>query len=186
MRKLYVFNMISLDGFIARSNGDLDWHNVDKEFDDFAVEQLASTGMILFGRVTYDMMAAFWPTPGAIESDPVVAEAMNSLPKIAFSKTLQRADWSNASLAREIVAEEISALKREAGKDIAIFGSSTLVSAFSELGLIDEYRVMVNPVVLGSGIPLFDGMNRRFNLKLLKTRNFNSGNVLLYYAPGVK
>jgi len=185
MRKLYVFNMMSLDGFIARTNGDLDWHNVDKEFDDFAIEQLASTGMILFGRVTYDMMAAFWPTPGAIESDPVVAEAMNSLPKIAFSKTLQRADWSNSSLAREIVAEEISALKREAGKDIAIFGSSTLVSAFSELGLIDEYRVMVNPVVLGSGIPLFNGMDRYLKLKFLQARPFRSGNLLLYYTPDV-
>lgn len=186
MRKLYVFNMISLDGFIARPNGDLDWHNTDEEFNEFAIEQLETTGMLLFGRVTYAMMASFWPTPGAIESDPLVAAAMNSLPKLVYSRTLKQANWSNSSLAREIIAAEISELKRGPGKDIAIFGSSTITSTLAQLGLIDEYRIMVNPVALGNGIPLFNGMDRDLKLKFLKARTFRAGNLLLYYAPGAR
>lgn len=183
MRKLYVFNMLSLDGFIARPNGDLDWHNTDEEFNDFAIEQLESSGMILFGRVTYEMMASFWPTPDALESDPVVAAAMNSLPKLVYSTKLKKAEWNNSSLAAAILAQEVAELKKGKGKDIAIFGSSTIVSAIAQLGLIDEYRLMVNPVVLGDGIPMFRSLDRDIRLRLLKTRAFRSGNILLYFGP---
>ena len=186
MKKLYVFNMLSLDGFIARPNGDLDWHNTDEEFNDFAIEQLENTGMILFGRVTYEMMASFWPTPEAIQTDPEVAAAMNSLPKLVYSTRLKKAVWNNSSLAVSILAQEVAELKKGKGKDIAIFGSSTIVSAFAQLGLIDEYRLMVNPVVLGSGIPLFRGLDRDVRLTLLKTRAFRSGNILLYFTPHEK
>jgi dihydrofolate reductase len=127
-------------------------------------------------------MASFWPTPFAKENDPIVAEMMNTIPKIVFSKTLDKAEWQNTRLVKEHVAEEIAKLKQQPGKDLAIFGSSDLAVSFIQMGLLDELRIMVNPVVLGNGKPLFKGIHDKLNLKLLKTRAFRSGNVLLYYG----
>jgi dihydrofolate reductase len=183
MRKLFVFNMVTLDGFFEGSNQDIGWHNVDDEFNEFAAEQLATTGMILFGRVTYEGMASFWPTPFAIENDPVIAAQMNAFPKIVISRTLDRADWNNTRLIKDNVAEEIARLKQQPGKDLAIFGSANLTASLMQMGLVDEFRIMVNPVILGAGTPLFKGVNQPIKLKLIKTRTFNSGNVLLYYQP---
>ena len=183
MKKLILFNLVTLDGFFAGPTGDIDWHNVDDEFNQFAIEQLDTIDALLFGRVTYQLMANYWPTPAAAADDPIVAGRMNNLPKIVFSRTLEKVEWKNTRLVKDNIAEEISKLKHQAGKDIFIFGSADLASSFTKLGLIDEYRVIVNPVVLGSGKPLFKGLNDRLNLKLLKTRTFGSGNVLLYYQP---
>lgn len=183
MRKVFLFNMITLDGFFEGPNQDISWHHVDDEFNEFAIEQLNEIGMLLFGRVTYQGMASYWPTEFAIKDDPIVAGLMNSLPKIVFSKTLDKAEWNNSRLVRENVAEEVSKLKQQSGKDIAIFGSSDLAVTLAENDLIDEYRVIMNPVFLGSGTSLLKGIKDKLNLKLLKARTFKSGNVLLYYAP---
>jgi len=183
MRKVLFFMLTSLDGYFEGPDHDLTWHNVDTEFNEFAIEQLNSVDTLLFGRVTYEMMAGFWPTPFAIESDPVVADRMNSTPKMLFSRTLAKAEWQNTRLVKTDFAAEISRLKQQPGKDLIIFGSSDLAVTFLQAGLLDEIRVLVNPVVLGNGKPLFKGMNSRLSLKLLKTRTFHNGNVLLYYQP---
>lgn len=181
MRKVIVFNMMTLDGFFEGPNQEIDWHNTDEEFNEFAIEQLATADVLLFGRKTYELMASYWPTPAAVTDDPIVAGLMNRLPKIVFSKTLSSADWQNTRLVKDNVADEISRLKQQPGKDLFIFGSADLAASLSNLGLIDEYRVIVNPVVLGQGRPLFKGASQQLKLKLLKARTFRSGNVLLYY-----
>jgi dihydrofolate reductase len=156
---------------------------VNEEFNDFAINQLNDIGMLLFGRVTYEVMASFWPTDFAREDDPIVAEKMNTMPKIVVSRTLEKANWQNTRLVKEHVAEEIAQLKQQPGKDIAVFGSSDLAVSLLEMGLLDELRIMVNPVVLGSGKSLFKGLHERLKLNLLRTQQFQSGNVLLYYEP---
>jgi len=181
MRKLILFNMITLDGFFEGPNQSIDWHQVDDEFNEFAIEQIETVDAILFGRVTYEGMASFWPTPFAIETDPIIAEKMNSMPKIVISHTLEKAEWNNTRLIKENVVEEITLLKQQPGKDLIIFGSANMAGSLMEHDLIDEIRVIVNPVVLGSGTPLFSDINKPLNLKLLKTRTFGNGNVLLYY-----
>jgi len=186
MRKIIFFMLTSLDGYFEGPNQDINWHNVDDEFNQFAIQQTGEFGVLLFGRVTYELMAGYWPTETAKRDDPIVAELMNSLPKIVFSKTLERVDWENTSLVKDNFAETVSTLKKEMGKDIAIFGSSDLTVTLMEQGLVDEYRVMVNPIVLGNGKLLFQGIKGSVNLKLIKTKIFKSGNVLLYYQPNNK
>ena len=183
MRKLIFQNLVTVNGFFEGPNREIDWHNVDEEFNEHAIEFLNSVDTLVFGRVTYQLMASYWPTPAAIENDPIVAKKMNSLPKIVFSRTLDRVEWRNTRLVKENVVEEILKLKQQPGKDLAIFGSSNLALTLIQHGLIDEYRSVVNPVVLGSGKSLFKGLRERLHLKLLKTQTFCSGNVLLYYKP---
>jgi len=181
MRKLFAFNMVSLDGFFEGPNRDINWHNVDDEFNQFAIEQTSAVDTILFGRVTYELMAGYWPKPAATTDDPVIADLMNRLPKIVFSRTLQKAEWNNTRLIKDHIAEEITTLKQQPGKDLALFGSANLLSTLIKMGLIDEHRIIVNPIVLGSGTPLYQGLKDKLNLKLLKTKTFRNGNVLLYY-----
>lgn len=183
MRKVYLFNMVTLDGFFEGLDHDINWHNADEEFNDFAIQQLNQTGLILFGRVTYEMMASFWPSEFAIQTDPVVAGLMNSFPKVVFSTTLQSADWNNTRLVKNNAAQEIARLKAESGRDIAIFGSAKLASSLFATGLIDEYRLILNPLVLGAGTPLFKPADEKLKMKLVNSRIFKSGNVLLYYQP---
>jgi dihydrofolate reductase len=186
MRKIIMFNLITLDGFFAGPNGDIDWHNVDEEFNDFAIAQLNAADGLIFGRVTYQLMESYWPTPAALNDDPIVAAKMNALPKFVFSRTLDRVGWNNTKLIKGNVAQEIPKLKEQAGKDLFLFGSADLASSLTPLGLIDEYRIMVAPVVLGSGKPLFKDVKDRLHLKLVNTRPFRIGNVLLYYQPDNK
>ncbi len=183
MRKLFVFNLVTLDGYFEGPSRDISWHNVDAEFNEYAVEMLDSVDTLLFGRVTYDLMASFWPTPDAVKNDPLVAGRMNSLPKIVFSRTLDKVEWNNTRLVKNNIEEEIRKMKAQPGKDMALLGSGVMMSEFAQAGLIDEYRIMVNPVVLGNGNPLFKGIKDRLNLKLVNTKIFKSGNVLLYYQP---
>ena len=183
MRKLFSFNMVTLDGFFAGPGGDISWHNVDEEFNEFAIQQTGTLDVIMFGRVTYQMMASYWPTETAIKDDPVVAGQMNRASKLVFSRTLDKAEWNNTRLIKDHTAEEITKLKQQPGRDMAIFGSANLMSTLMHLDLIDEHRIIVNPVVLGSGIPLFQGIQHPLKLKLLNSRTFRSGNVLLYYQP---
>ncbi len=181
MRKIIVFDNVTLDGFMAGPNGELDWAMRDDEVTQYSKEGQASTDMFLFGRVTYEMMASFWPTPAGKSANPVFAEVLNNSPKIVFSSTLEKADWQNTEVVKELNKDEILKLKQQPGKNMMIFGSGTIVEQLTNLGLIDEYQLMVNPVILGTGRPLFTDIKDRITLKLVKTKTFSNGIVLLQY-----
>lgn len=183
MRKIIVQEMLSVDGFFCGPNGEIDWHNVDAEFNEMAIAFLDTVDTLVFGRVTYDLMASWWPKADAMKDDPIVAGKMNALAKFVYSQTVQDAEWNNTTMHGAIDAEEIRRMKAMPGKDIAIFGSGTIVAAFARLGLIDEYRFIIAPVVLGAGKDLFATAPRRYGLKLLEAKAFASGNVLTRYAP---
>jgi dihydrofolate reductase len=183
MRKVIVSEMVSLDGYFASPDGSLAWHVVDDEFNTVARKQLDEMDTLLFGRVTYEGMASYWPTEAALTDDPEIAAAMNHLPKVIFSRTLKTLDWNNSQLARDDLPEEIARLKAQPGKDMVIFGSGEVVSSLTRLRLIDEYRLFICPAVLGSGKSLFAGLSDALNLELLKAQPFASGVVLLYYRP---
>jgi len=183
MRQVFLFMMVTLDGFFEGPDHEIDWHNVDEEFNEFAIDQLNEVDALLFGRVTYQGMESYWPTQFAKENDPIIADKMNTIPKFVFSTTLDKVEWSNARLVKENIAGEVSQLKHEQGRDLAIFGSAKLAISLLQMGLLDELRIMVNPVVLGNGKPLFTGIHDKVKLKLIKIRTFRSGNVLVYYQP---
>jgi len=170
--------MASLDGFIEGPNKELDWHAWDDEMEKYADDLLSTVDAILLGRVAYQLLASYWPS-----STDTIASKMNNLPKIVFSKTLEKVEWKNSRLVKENIAEEMSKMKQQPGKDLVLFGGAGIASTFIKLGLIDEYRIIVNPVVLGRGNPLFKGLKDKLNLKLLKTKTYSSGNVILYYQP---
>ena len=182
MRKMFSFMIMSADGYHADPGRALGWQTIDEEFSQFALAQLREAGTLLFGRVTYEGMAAFWPTPAGEESDPEVAKAMNTVPKIVISRTLAQATWAGTQVVSTDAEQELARLKQRPGKDIVIPGSSTLTAGLLQTGLLDELRIMVNPVILGQGRSLFAGAGKT-SLKLLKTQRFTSGNVLLYYQP---
>ena len=187
MRKVIVSNMVTLDNLLGSDDGSTDWHYADEEFLQFATEQLDDMDAILFGRITYEGMASYWVTPEAMADDPAVAKQMNTIHKIVFSKTLASADWHNSTLIKDDIGAAVTALKVHPGRDMVIFGSGQIISALAQLGLIDEYsRLFVNPVVLRSSLPLFRDIDKPIHLKLLRTRVFQSGVVLLYYAPAIR
>jgi dihydrofolate reductase len=182
MRKLGVFNLVTLDGYLSGQGGDISWHRVDPEFQEYAEMNSTSGNTILFGRVTYELMASYWPSPEALKDNPVVAKGMNSSPKIVFSRTLKRADWPNTRLVKDMLGE-VRKLKQQSGKDLTILGSGSIVAQLAQAGLIDEYQILLNPVVLGKGTTMFEGVESKLTLKLIRTRTFGNGNVLLCYEP---
>jgi dihydrofolate reductase len=190
MRKLYLFMSLSLDGYFEGPNHDISWHNVDDEFNKFAIEQLKETDLFLWGRRIYQLMEAYWPRaaedPSTSRDDREIAHLMNGTEKLVFSRTLDKVretrNWKSARLVHEFDPREIRRLKERPGKDIGV-GGPDLASSFAREGLIDEFRFMINPVALGEGTPIFRGMKERMSLELLKTRKFDSGNILLYYKP---
>ncbi|MDB6113573.1 MAG: Dihydrofolate reductase [Lacunisphaera sp.] len=185
MRKLIVFNSVTLDGYFTDTQGDMSWAHVnqDKEWTDFVSGNAQGDSAMVFGRVTYQMMAGWWPSPQAKQAMPVVADRMNSASKVVFSKTLDRADWNNTKLVKDDPAATVRKMKQESGPNLIIFGSGTIVAQLTEAGLIDEFQMIVVPVVLGKGRTLFDGVTRRPKLKLTKSRAFTNGNVFLCYQP---
>ncbi len=183
MRRLTVFNLVTLDGYFAGEGGDISWHMVDDEFQELAKAASNLGNTLLFGRVTYELMARFWPTQEALRTDPVVAQGMNQSEKIVFSRTLDKADWNNTQLVKTDMVAEVRKLKQGSGKDLAVLGSGSIVSQLAREGLIDEYQVLLNPVVIGKGKTMFEGLNRKLMLKLTKIRVFGNGNVLLTYEP---
>ena len=183
LRKVIVFNMLSVDGYFEGLNRDINWHNVDGEFNDFAIEQLNTAGTLLFGRVTYQLMESYWPTPDCLQDDPIVAGLMNQIPKFVFSKSLKSANWQNTTLVKGDAAEAVARLKELPGKDMFVFGSGELASYLAQHDLIDEYRLIFSPIVLGQGKFDVQELNERIQLKLVNSRVFSSGNVLLYYQP---
>lgn len=184
MRQLFSFVVTSLDGYHVGPNGEFDWPNVDEEFHEFSIRQLNDIDTLLFGRVTYEHMAEFWPTPEALETDPTTAERMNSIHKVVFSSTLTEATWEGSELVATDPVASIHELKARPGDgDLALFGSSTFTASLLAAGVVDEVRVMVNPILLGSGVPLFAGLADRVTLRPARTITFRNGNVLLCYVP---
>jgi dihydrofolate reductase len=184
MRKVTVFNSVTVDGYFVDSKGDMSWaHNDDAEFNAFVDGNASGGGELVFGRVTYELMAGFWPTQMAIKNYPIVAQGMNSLPKVVFSRTLEKASWNNTRLVKTDVVGQIRTMKKATGNEIVIMGSGSLVSQLAPEGLIDEYQMVVVPVVLGTGRTMFDGLKGRLALKLTSSRTFANGNVLLCYQP---
>jgi dihydrofolate reductase len=182
MKKIILMMMVSLDGFFEGPNRELDWHLVDDELHNHFNEELAAMGAFLDGRITYELMAEFWPTA---DEDPANAGPMaefsriwREMPKIVFSRTLTRADW-NTTVRPTVVPEEIMALKAQPGGDLML-GGADLAATFIRMDLIDEYRLYVNPIVIGQGRPLFPS-DVTINLDLTETRRFGNGVVLLRY-----
>lgn len=186
MRKIILFNLISIDGYFAGIDGDISWHNVDDEFNDFAVEQTKTFGTIIFGRTTFKIFEEYWPKalkdPATSNEDRQIAQTIEDATKIVFSKTLKETSWNNSKIFHEINPENIKAWKERDGKDAVIFGSGTIAKQLAELNQIDEYRLMVNPVILGEGKNMFEHLGKK-NLKLTDIRKFKNGNVLLTYLP---
>jgi dihydrofolate reductase len=184
MRKLVTYTMVSLDAYFTDANGDMSWaHKKDPEWQAFVSENASGGGQLLFGRVTYDLMASFWPTPFAAQSNPIVVERMNSLPKIVFSRTLDKASWNNTTLVTGDLTTEVRKLKREPGPNMTIMGSGSIVAQLADAGLIDEYQIVVSPLVLGNGRTPFEGVKKKLPLKLTHSRAFGNGNVVLCYEP---
>jgi dihydrofolate reductase len=186
MPRLAVFNNVTVDGYFAGVNGDMEWahrNSQDPEFQAFVADNAKGGGRLLFGRRTYELMTSYWPTPLAAQNDPVVAEQMNAMPKVVFSKTLDHASWNNTTVVKGDIAEAVRRMKREPGPDMVILGSGTIVSQLSQAGLIDEYQLVVNPVVLGQGRTMYDGISAPLNLKLTNSRPFRNGRVFLCYEP---
>lgn len=188
MRRLIVFNNITLDGYFTGPGGDFSWahgaaDSADAEFNAFVAGNASGEGELLFGRVTYQMMASYWPTPAAQRDLPAVAAGMNRAPKVVFSRSLARADWQNTRLLRGDPVAEVRKLKQERGPGMAILGSGSIVAQLAPAGLIDEYQFVVNPVVLGAGRTMFEGMKRRLGLKLAQSRTFENSKVYLRYTP---
>ncbi len=190
MRKIHLFVTLSLDGYFEGPNHDLSWHNVDDEFNKYAIEQLRDTGLILFGRRTYQLMEGFWPKaavdPGTSLDNREIARLINNTEKIVFSRTLdsvqETENWKNVKLRRKVDPVEMRRLKEMPGKDIWV-GTSDLAVSFIKEDLIDEFRFMINPVVVGGGRRIFEGLNRKLDLELTQSHKFDSGNMLLYYRP---
>jgi dihydrofolate reductase len=184
MPKLVVYNAMSLDGFFTDAKGDMSWaHKQDPEWQAFVKENASGGGRLLFGRITYELMASFWPTPIALQSNPVVAERLNALPKFVCSTTLEQVSWNNTTLLKGDLTAEVRKLKQQAGADIVVMGSGSVVAQLAEAGLIDQYQIVLNPLVVGQGRTLFEGVQRKLPMKLAKSRPFANGNVVLFYEP---
>lgn len=185
MRKLVVFNSVTLDGYFTGVNGDFSWahRGDDAEFNAFVADNASGGGQLLFGRITYELMASYWPTPDAIKNEPIVAQGMNSLPKVVFSRTLHKAAWNNTKLVKGDIVAEIRKMKKDPGKDMVILGSGSIVSQLAPTGLIDEYQLVLSPVALGIGRTMFDGVKQMLAMKLTRTRTFRNGKVFLCYQP---
>src|SRR5438874_5896566 len=183
MRKIVLMMSISLDGFIEGPNRELDWHLVDDELHSYFNDQLRDMGAFLYGRVNYELMAGFWPTADEdpASTGPMVefARIWRDMPKIVFSTTLEGAGW-NSTVLRDVVPEEINELKAQPGGDLAL-GGADLAATFMRHDLIDEYRLYVHPVAIGEGTPLFPQSDVRIDLRLVESRIFGNGVVLLRY-----
>lgn len=182
MRKIFSFLTTTIDGYDQGPSREFDFWNLSEDFFEYSVEQLNEVDTLVLGRVTYEAMASYWPSAQAKQDSPTIAAMMNGISKIVVSRTLGTPEWANT---RVIPApDELTELKRQPGKDIAIFGSSTLTVSLLTTELVDELRVMVHPVILGAGRSVFQGAAETIHPQLIRVRPFDSGNVLLYYRPG--
>jgi dihydrofolate reductase len=186
MRKIVSFTHVSLDGFVCGLNGELAWVNIGDEIYADVEPRLQKIGAAIYGRVTYGMMAGYWQTvpsnPDSSARDKAHAAWVEAIPKVVVSRSLEQVDWNNTSLIKDHVAQEIGKLKQQAGGDLMIFGSPKLTHLLAGLGLVDEYLMYLNPVVIGAGTPLFEAGGKPSTLKLLEEKQFNAGVIVLRYA----
>jgi dihydrofolate reductase len=182
MGKLSVFNFITLNGYYKDPQDDISWHRHGAEENEFAKDMSSLGNTLVFGRITYEHMKSYWPTPMAKEQNPAMAAGINKAEKIVFSKKLKKATWENTTIINDDLVKAMKKLKRESVKDLTILGSGSIVTQLAEAGLIDEYGFMIDPVALGEGTPIFKGIGKKLDLQLLRTRTFSSGVVLLTYA----
>ena len=181
MRKVVFQINVSLDGFITGPNSAMDWFVWDDELSKRATEILDSGDVILLGRALADEFLRYWPNDTS-----EFAGKINSLPKIVFSTTLDKVEYPNVTVVKENVAEEVMKLKQQPGKNIVLYGGARLAQTFMRLGLIDEYHLFVNPVILGHGLHLYLGLGQKLDLKLLHSKTTPSGVTILCYEPGRK
>jgi dihydrofolate reductase len=183
MATLSVFNFITLNGAFKGAKGDIQWHRHGGEEAAYAAQGANSKSVLLFGRKTYQMMASWWPTPMAAQSMPDVARGMNASSKIVFSRTLKKATWENTRIIGGDPVKAIRRMKKEQEGFLTILGSGSIVTLCAEHGLIDDYKIMVDPVLMGSGTPLTKSLTHQVDLELVAHRVFRSGVVLLQYKP---
>lgn len=183
MRKIIFMMSVSLDGFMEGPNHELDWSLIDDELHGHFNDELGAMSAFLGGRVTHELMAEFWPTADEDPSSPPTivefARIWREMPKVVYSKTLDHADW-NSEIVREVDADAVNVLKAQPGGNM-VLGGANLAATFMRLGLVDEYRVYVHPVLIGRGRPMFQAADRQIDLQLTETRTFGSGVVLLRY-----
>jgi dihydrofolate reductase len=185
MRRLFLHINVSLDGYICDTAGRIDWHFSDDECQRYLDQLLESIDGMLFGRVAYEELRSYWPTAGR-EVSPTQVRRMHELPKYVLSRTLTQTDWHNSHVLGKEPADAIENLKRQNGRPLAIFGGADAAASIVRLGLLDELRLVVNPVLLGGGTRLFEGAYARTELRLAYTRRFESGALLLGYETGAK
>lgn len=186
MRTIKVFESVSIDGYFTAPGGDMTWAYVrsgSPEFQAFVESNASGDAALVFGRVTYEMMASYWPTPLAAEQAPAIARRMNGAEKLVFSRTLRKLAWAGAELVEGDLPEAVRALKRTPGRDLVVLGSGSIVAQLAAAGLVDEYQFVVKPVALGSGRALFGGLREPMALRLVSSRAFDDGNLVLSYAP---
>lgn len=183
MRTVASFIFISLDGFYEGPNGELDWPELDTEFEEQAVRQLEAADTLGFGRATYETMAAYWPTEAAEVNDPRITSRMNGMDKITFSRTFTDAHWSRTTVLHGEATRHVKEIRGGSGKDLLIMGSAHLTGDLMQAGVLDELRIMIFPVVLGRGRSLFEDLGAWARLVLLGVKQFDSGNVMLTYRP---
>lgn len=183
MAKLTSFTFISLNGFYKGENEDINWHQHGGEEAEYSVESLKSNDILLFGRVTYEMMKSFWPTQMAYDSFPEVADGMNNSDKLVISKSLKTTDWKNTKIINENLIEKITDLKKSSKKNITLLGSGKVLKQLANANLVDEYQVMIDPIFLENGEPILNSLNQNLSLELVKSKVFESGTILLYYRP---
>jgi|SRR5690625_617252 len=186
MRKVILSMMVSLDGFIEGFHQDQEWFTWDEEMESYMMNFFQTIDTFIYGRKAYEVMVGYWPTaasnPAWPNRDQKFVDTMNNYPKLILSGTLDKVEW-NGTLIKDNIAEEISNIKKQSGKDLALFAGADAAATFIQHDLIDEYRLIINPVVVGGGTPLFKNVQDRLNLKLLKAQTFPSGIVILHYEP---
>jgi dihydrofolate reductase len=184
MPKLSVFNHISIDGYFCDRNNSMEWaHRDDPEMQEFAGASAQGAGPLIFGRKTYELMKSFWPTEAGRKDQAVVSEQMTKLPKFVFSRTMKNTDWENTTILKGDPVDEIPKLKKAEGPDLTILGSGSIVQQLAAAKLIDSYALMLNPILLGAGRTMFEGLPGKQMLKLVHSQPFKSGNILLTYEP---
>jgi dihydrofolate reductase len=184
MRKVIVFNNVSLDGYICDAGGDMSWaQSPDPEWEAFIKGNADGKSTLVFGRITYELMASFWPTEAARAFDARLAGYMNSQQKLVFSRSLIQAAWENTTVTAEDPVTAVPRLKAENGADLVIFGSGTIVARLATAGLIDRYLIATIPIALGAGRTMFQGMESPLRLRPTDTRLFPNGNILATYVP---
>lgn len=184
MGRLIAFEFITLNGYYKGEHEDISWHKHGQEEAVFSADKLRnSENILLFGRVTFEMMASFWPTSMAAEQFPEVAKEMNNIEKIVFSRTLKTTNWQHSSIIGKDMIGHVKSLKDTSSKSMTLLGSGSILTQLASENLVDEYQIMIDPVAIGSGTPLFQNIKRHLDLKLVKSKVFNSGVILLCYEP---